>query len=132
MSILGLAITLVVLFCVTATSRMPADYYLDLPSVLIVVFGSAGSVLLAYGAQVGVALKAAFSRRAGPEELRIGAAVFEKWKTYALAWGLVRMIVAWIAVFAGPGTFGASTRPHALLLGLGASLITPLWGVIFA
>ena len=90
MSILGLAITLVVLFCVTATSRMPAAYYLDLPAVLIVVFGSAGTVLLAYGAQVGVALKAAFSRRAVPEELRIGATVFEKWKTYALAWGFAR------------------------------------------
>jgi flagellar motor component MotA len=132
MSILGFVIMLAILAYGAIGTGTPLGAYLDPPSCIIVVLGSGGGVLMAYGAQFGAAFKAAFGGSADGSALAAGAAVFRTWKTYSLAWGFVGMGIGWIAMLAGVGGSESPVATAALLGGIGVSLISPFYGLFFA
>ncbi|MAG06876.1 MAG: hypothetical protein CMN66_10995 [Sphingomonadaceae bacterium] len=132
MSILGFVIMLAIIAYGAIGSGMPLSACIDIPSCIIVVIGSGGGLLMAYGAQFGAAFKAAFGGSADQSALAAGAAVFRTWKTYSLAWGFIGMGIGWIAMLAGIGGAGSPVATAGFLGGIGVSLISPFYGLFFA
>ncbi len=65
----------------------------DMPALNIVLGGIPAVLLLAFGRDMGGACKAIFTKTRSAANLQNGIAVIERGKTFAIAWGVLVMLV---------------------------------------
>jgi len=98
-------------------------HVIDIPSVLIVIGVSLGMLLMAFGSDLGSAIKTVFRKSTGRKALILSLIVFERGKSFAIASGVIGTLIGVVNMLANLDHIAA------LGPGLATALITSIYAL---
>lgn len=122
--------TLVVIVGVLQGGRFAFAAYIDPGSLLIVVWLTAGAIILRFGTSARTAIQTLGDKEASAEMLEVSVRVFRNAKSCALGSGVVGTLTGMRVMLQGMES--NSTPYEALSRGLGLALLSQAYGVFLA
>lgn len=93
MRLLGFVVLIV---SVVVAVILTGGQLLNLESAVLVLGITPAALLLSFGSGLGSAFKAIFTRNPAPDTMKLGIAVFERGKSFAVAGGVLGTLIGWV------------------------------------
>lgn len=93
MRLLGFVVLIV---SVVVAGILTGGQLINVDSVLIVLGSTIAASLMSFGSGLGSAFKAIFTSNPAPETMKLGIAVFERGKSFAVAGGVLGTLIGWV------------------------------------